>query len=641
MSELSAPEETPPARFHLNPWVATPPQSVIVEGISCTGTKQFPVDSVPSTYPYPPYLASTVPNVKPKIPYFIFSGPNPPPADIGYPGDIYVAPAAKALYAYLPADGVSGGAWTRWTAVVSDARAVQSGDGLLAHPYIPDRFLWTKNSTASFSWLTLDNIQDSLRNQINPAERERLTEAAAETLVERTLWDAQERQKSKKRPAGDPERPRKKARAKRIFFSRATSTNPWEEPAGSELYPSSSMRATTPIQEQMTTLARLMTENEQLRARLENAEYICQDQSARIERFEADAWHEWRRLARDEDQLRQEHATGVARLEAEYEASKRRVENEWQLRQRQTATIARLEAENQELRTKLAEEEHLRLDHLATIVRLEAQNEEMSTIRKNDQPLAVSEQMPFHSEFLGFMRETFTCEVMLTCNAQRMEAETAAAEAKAQVATLQSMLAATTQLVSKLAGAETRITQLEAALLEAQRESASLSTHHNDALKAAQTVNATLGAEIEPIKTGAARDAASLKLATEYLSEAQNRIALQDAEIRFLEQSRREDASLHHDLLQRIESELTQARHDALAHNAEATIKLESLTSEIERLKGAAEDDASARRLAEVGATEAQSEISALKNEITRMKQTSRREADILKTLLAAHEAEN
>ncbi|KAJ7484003.1 hypothetical protein B0H11DRAFT_1914487 [Mycena galericulata] len=541
MSELSAPEETPPVRFHLNPWVATPPQSVIVEGISCTGTKQFPVDSVPSTYPYPPYLASTVPNVKPKIPYFIFSGPNPPPADIGYPGDIYVAPAAKALYAYLPADGVPGGAWTRWTAVVSDARAVQSGDGLLAHPYIPDRFLWTKNSTASFSWLTLDNIQDSLRNQINPAGRERLTEAAAETLVERTLWDAQERQKSKKRPAGDPEQPRKKARAKRIFFSRATSTNPWEEPAGSELYPSSSMQATTQLQKQAAALVESKAENEELRTKLENAERVSQNQIAII-----------------------------ARLEAEYQELETQVQSEWQLRPPQMVTVGCLESrtETQELHNR----------------------------------------------------------------------------------------AATTQRVSKLTGAETRITQLEATLVQgmyalipihfcrvsnplakAQRESASLSTQHNDALRAAQTLNSTLRAEFEPIKTAAAQDAASLKLATDHISWVQTTILQRDAEIRFLEQSRREDASLHHDLLQRIESE----RNDALAHNAEATRKLESLTSEIERLKRAAEDDASARRLAEVGATDAQGKISVLEKEIGRLKQASRREADVLKTLLAAHEAEN
>ncbi|KAJ7484002.1 hypothetical protein B0H11DRAFT_2231730 [Mycena galericulata] len=641
MSELSAPEETPPARFHLNPWVATPPQSVIVEGISCTGTKQFPVDSVPSTYPYPPYLASTVPNVKPKIPYFIFSGPNPPPADIGYPGDIYVAPAAKALYAYLPADGVPGGAWTRWTAVVSDARAVQSGDGLLAHPYIPDRFLWTKNSTASFSWLTLDNIQDSLRNQINPAERERLTEAAAETLVERTLWDAQERQKSKKRPAGDPERPRKKARAKRIFFSRATSTNPWEEPAGSELYPSSSMRATTPIQEQMTTLARLMTENEQLRTRLENAEYICQDQSARIQRFEADAWHEWRRrLASDEDQLRQEHATAVARLEAEYEALKRRVENEWQLRQRQTATVARLEAENQELRTKLADEGRLQRDQDPE----DAPNEAK---KLDETPLPASQRMPFHSEFQGFMRETFACEVMLTCNAQRIEAETASAIAKAHVATLQSTIAgSTTEQIStsdKLTGAEMelRITQLEAELVQARVKAASQATQHNVALQAAQTVNATLEAGIGRIKDMAAKDAASLKLVTEYLSGAENRIAQQDAEMRHLSQSWREDTSHHRGFVQGLESELTRARHDASAQSAEAATKFAALTSEIERLKRAAEDDASARRLAKVGAADAQEKISVLEKEIGRLKQASRREADVLKTLLAAHEGEN
>ncbi|KAJ7438721.1 hypothetical protein B0H11DRAFT_2104162 [Mycena galericulata] len=59
--------------------------------------------------------------------------------------------------------------------------------------------------------------------------------------------------------------------------------------------------------------------------------------------------------------------------------------------QDQTAIIARLEAENEALRTKLANEKQLAVQRM---------------------PLSL------HPEFLGFMRETLACEVMLTCNAR-------------------------------------------------------------------------------------------------------------------------------------------------------------------------------------------------------------------------------
>ncbi|KAJ7469869.1 hypothetical protein B0H11DRAFT_2283764, partial [Mycena galericulata] len=318
--ERTPPEDTPASELKPHPCTLPAPQFLTTEGITCkTGT--FLVDSLPPTYPYLPFHSSRPrTSAKFQIPFFVFSGPDPPPADIAYLGDVYVAPEASALYAYLPVDEImGGGAWTRWTAVGPEehARNLTSGEvALLRHPYFPEHILWTRERT--FSWYSLGSINNLRREARNKklfiANED--AEAAAKILVARALQDA-EGKHSKKRRADDKEEPRKKAR---------------------------------------------------VRAAAVKSEEIVAPSGAFAGAQEGPAQAEWDAL--------------YAKPRTSTRATKQI--------QDQTAIIARLEAENEALRTKLANEKQLAVQRM---------------------PLSL------HPEFLGFMRETLACEVMLTCNA--------------------------------------------------------------------------------------------------------------------------------------------------------------------------------------------------------------------------------
>ncbi|KAJ7663486.1 hypothetical protein B0H17DRAFT_1144055 [Mycena rosella] len=192
---LTAPEqptETGGGAPDVQPHPCTlPPPKSATPGITCT-TRTFLVDFIPGTYPYL-YTRSPT-SGKFQIDFFVFSGPDPPPADIGGAGDVYVAPAARRLYAYLPAGG-----WTRWTVGGNTARTtLRLGDaGLLGHPYFPDRLLWASES--AFSWYALNSIN---------ANRYRTKGETPEELVARTLEHEQE----KKRRAEDREDARTRKR---------------------------------------------------------------------------------------------------------------------------------------------------------------------------------------------------------------------------------------------------------------------------------------------------------------------------------------------------------------------------------------------------------------------------------------------
>ncbi|KAJ7621728.1 hypothetical protein DFH06DRAFT_1232588 [Mycena polygramma] len=111
---------------------------------------------------------------------------------------------------------------------------------------------------------------------------------------------------------------------------------------------------------------------------------------------------------------------------------------------KQVQTIVGLEAENASL--KMTVEERLReIEALKTaLAEREARGGEPQPQKTVSvlEPRAAPERMPFHPEFLDFMRETFACEVMRTCNAQRMAAETAAVDARVQFAALEGKVAA-------------------------------------------------------------------------------------------------------------------------------------------------------------------------------------------------------
>ncbi|KAJ7775647.1 hypothetical protein DFH07DRAFT_87373 [Mycena maculata] len=335
-------ESGPQVELRPHPCTSPPPQSATVEGITCASAT-FRVDALRENYPYLPIRSSNLPNAKFQIPFFIFSGPDPPPADIGTPGDVYVAPAASALYAYLPVDS-AGGAWKRWTAVRPDTCAYELksiDEGLLRHPYAPERFLWAKEKT--FSWFSLSSINICRRavrqKKLFVADED--AEAAAKLLVALTLQNAGDDnfKLPKKRRTDDGGKPRKKARV---------STN------------SDSDKTFVP-----------------------RGGSASQEEAARSD---WDAFY-----AKPRSSTR-----GTKQMQDQAEA------------------IARLEAENEELRRKL---------ELSEAQRLETLHQQKATPASPPPPA----RMPFHPEFLDSMRETFACEVMQTCNARACLSSSSAA----------------------------------------------------------------------------------------------------------------------------------------------------------------------------------------------------------------------
>jgi len=172
------------------------PESVTVRGITCV-TRTFLVDFLPAIYPYLPFRCSNSPTAKFQIPFFSFSGPDPPPPDIGSPGDVYVAPAANALYAYLPVDGVSDrGAWTRWSFVRSEYASRElklSEPGVFGHPLFPAHVLWAVRT--SFGWYSLSTVNSARRDVRSKklfADGEGV-EAASKILVAYVLQQQEEK----------------------------------------------------------------------------------------------------------------------------------------------------------------------------------------------------------------------------------------------------------------------------------------------------------------------------------------------------------------------------------------------------------------------------------------------------------------
>ncbi|KAJ7124422.1 hypothetical protein C8R44DRAFT_734905 [Mycena epipterygia] len=480
---------TEPILLKPHPCTLPPPESALVKGITCT-TRAFLVDILPAHYPYLSQYSNSTTTSKFQIPFFCFSGPDPPPADIGGLGDVYVAPAASALYAYL-ADGTpggGGGAWMRWTAVgfLTSSRLLKLGDpGLLGHPYFPEHLLWT--GERKFAWYALSSVHNMRRDARVQGlfKHNEDAEAGAKILVARTLENEKECEEKgiRKRRGEEPERkgPKKKTRlgsspddaqSGRTVVPRATSSASQEGPSRNEwdaFYAKpkpNATRATKQLKDQAATIERLEAENEALRAQVE--------------------------------ELRQQTPTHALKNQA--------------------AAIERMEAENQALRVQV---EHIPPPAPAQIA---------------------PARMPFHPEFLDFMKETFACEVMLACNAhlgtERIDAEKAAVEAKAQIAALQVRLDDVMEVdtggrvAQRLTGAatgsqgaagletdKTRIAELEAACA------------HAAVLKAAKTRIAALELEIECGKNAAATDASSLKLASDYLTEARRKIAGLEAEI--------------------------------------------------------------------------------------------------------------
>ncbi|KAJ7733351.1 hypothetical protein B0H16DRAFT_164636 [Mycena metata] len=178
------------------------PESMLARGISCI-TRVFLVDFLPPTYTFLPYRTSHSTTLKFQIPFFIFSGPDPPPPELGSPGDLYVAPATNALYACMAVAGADGGGgagsgvWMPWRAIgYSEAKPRDfklTDPGLLLHPYFPAHVLWTFK--ACFGWysiVTLNNWRRDTKLRMLVKGHEEAGEAA-KVLVAQTLQLQQEK----------------------------------------------------------------------------------------------------------------------------------------------------------------------------------------------------------------------------------------------------------------------------------------------------------------------------------------------------------------------------------------------------------------------------------------------------------------
>ncbi|KAJ7469874.1 hypothetical protein B0H11DRAFT_2435665 [Mycena galericulata] len=521
-----------------NPCTFPPPISSITEGITCT-TRAFYVDTLPPSYPYFVSKSSSAKNFQ--IPFFLFSGPDPPPADIGCLGDVYVAPEASALYGYLPVDeAAGGGGWVRWTAinVGCEQRLLLkfSDSGMLGHPYFPERILWARKM--DISWYALGSINAARREMCNeklPMVNED-AETATKKWVARAVQNVGEKD-SKKRRADDDKDPRKRARvsstparSKSIFVPRGISTAS-QEPArtGCDGFYGKDQLAAL-----LTAIARLEGETEALKTTLSDEE------GKRIH----------------------DQTTAIARMEREIEAL---ADEERKLIQDQTATIARLKTENEALKRSWRTDE-------------------------DQQKVSAAQPRPLHPDLLGIMREAFACEVMLKCNAQRIDAETAAADASAQVETL------------------------------------------NAALKAATTE----AAEIDRIKTAAAEDAvAASKLPVVYISVVPNTTAPQEVQIPPSANESSQAASLQRGLIEQLKTELKQGRQELTKARTTAAKKIEELESEIDEWQKAADQThaelVKARRepaLLKARLTKAEKKIAASELKINRAKQDAARAKD-------------
>ncbi|KAJ7039348.1 hypothetical protein C8F04DRAFT_1255054 [Mycena alexandri] len=548
-------------------------------GISCI-TRVFLVDFLPPTYPFLPFRTSYSTTLRLQIPFFIYSGPDPPPAELGSPGDLYVAPATNALYACMAVAGADGGGgagsgvWTPWCAIgysEPKLRAFKlSEPGLLLHPYFPAHVLWTFK--ANFGWyslVTLNNLRCDSQLKILVKGHEEAGEAA-KVLVAQTLQLQQEKailaadrkgEKGKKKGAkrrasaveneeeeegeredeeDDYEPKKKKAREeanavvpnKLSIAQQARRARERLERANRALPPSASHSVsvgTTSAYQQQSSVPT-------------PAPAPASESAATAPHASGNDWDAYygrpRGNTRTGKELR-ELAAVIARLEAENAVLKGEVAEHWTLKM----AVEKLKRENEALKAKLEGEGGGSTVSMsvAPVQRGEAEGGGMR-----------QERIPFHPEFLDFMRETFASEMMKSCNSQRVAAETSAADAKLQVAALQSKLTQSDDAMEL--EDDTSATSDELRIAHARAED------RRDALRPGQlgiTVATTIRELEDQIKEQKAeidRVTAALDIATICISDQQKEILTSKGEVARLTRSADEETDLLKRLLAARES---------------------------------------------------------------------------------------
>ncbi|KAJ7848946.1 hypothetical protein B0H14DRAFT_3452769 [Mycena olivaceomarginata] len=399
----------PLAWLRPHPCTLPPPDanSLAARGITCT-LSTFLVSSVPATYPYLPFRPrTTATDCRAHIPFFSYSGPDPPPTDIGCsPGDTYVAPTAGALYAFLPVpvpgvvggvvDGVAddagagagvgvgvNGAWTRWTAINPDPSSAQSRREVkLGDPgLVPHPVLPRARAVGAEERGGLRWGRWGVEGVEGASVDVNVdVEETTRMLVKRAVEPQAEGEKGKGK--GTAKKGKGERRRRIVSSDGEKQFEPPKKRARASL--EAALPSTSPGPEPTDWDAFYAKPRNSTRGTKEMREQVACDAQA----------------------------AAIVGLEAENAALRGSCDE-------QAVTIARWGSEDATFR--------------ATV------NNHMQKEQQKGQ--TAPERMPFHPEFLRFMRETFACEVMRTCNAQRVAAETAAADARLQTVALEAKVA--------------------------------------------------------------------------------------------------------------------------------------------------------------------------------------------------------
>lgn len=103
--------------------------------------------NIPGGYQYQPYKGGAH-----LIPYREFVGPIKPPANVGYPGDIWIVDKKGSLALFAC---IASSTWEEWDGFHS------TKEQLIPHPLLEDRYL--SYSTAGFKWFALSTIRGQAR----------------------------------------------------------------------------------------------------------------------------------------------------------------------------------------------------------------------------------------------------------------------------------------------------------------------------------------------------------------------------------------------------------------------------------------------------------------------------------------------
>jgi hypothetical protein len=117
--------------------------------------RHFTVKTLPESYPYEVIRDNGL-----QIHYFEFRGQGPPPADLGFPGDVWlnVRPGELSLYART---------LTEWVIWPGPRKAKKQ---MFEHPLVPGRYLWCTRKHVL--WYTCDGIRKSASLQTRGEEED-------------------------------------------------------------------------------------------------------------------------------------------------------------------------------------------------------------------------------------------------------------------------------------------------------------------------------------------------------------------------------------------------------------------------------------------------------------------------------------